>query len=239
MNRRNAAGYIVSPALDGGDAVIFVPGLGGRTKFVDRWNAPGWKPVIRRATWNQPLNLPPIDERGTSLASALTRAGSSNVILVGHSMGGLVCLEAARHLGQQLCGIVLMCQNPPHRTPLSELPNLPDQELAEQLDVPRHIVDHAPTLSEYARLWRSEYRLLNRYLEARPHPVLNVPMIAVGAADDPSSNNLQFLEGWNEYTTKRLSVQLIDGGHQMVEQLSPESLYEWVGEFSVEQRRTV
>jgi surfactin synthase thioesterase subunit len=228
---RKAPGYIVSPALNGDDAVLFVPGLGGRTRFVADWNAPGWEPVIRRATWNQPMNLPPLDERGSSLASLLARSGSPRVVLVGHSMGGLVCLEAARRIGSQLRGIVVMCQNPPHRTPLSKLVDLPDLELAEQIGgVPSHVLDNAAALSEYARLWRSEYRLLNRYLESDPRPVLNAPMVAVGATDDPSSNNAQFLEDWQEYTTGRLAVHMIDGGHQMVEQLSAESVHEWVRE---------
>lgn len=229
MDGKKAPGYIVRPALDDDDAVIFVPGLGGRTRFVDNWNAPGWEPVIRRATWNQPLNLPPLDERGSSLASLLAGTGTPHVILVGHSMGGLVCLEAAHRLGRRLRGIVVMCQNPPHRTPISELVNLPDLELAEQIGgVPPHVMNNAAVLSEFARLWRSEYRLLNRYLETNPRPVLHAPMIAVGATDDPSSNNMRFLEDWQEYTTDRLAVHMVDGGHQMVEQLSPESVYAWV-----------
>lgn len=237
MGGKKTPGYLISPALDGADAVIFVPGLGGRTRFVDNWNAPGWDPVIRRATWNQPLNLPPIDERGTSLASLLTGAGAASVILVGHSMGGLVCLEAAHRLGRQLRGIVIMCQNPPHRTPLSELVNLPDRELAEQIGgVPPHVMDNAAVLGEYARLWRWEYQLLNRYLESRPRPVLNAPMVAVGATDDPSSNNVQLLQDWQQYTTDRLAVHMAEGGHQMVEQLPPERLYGWVREVSADRR---
>ena len=232
--KKRAPGYVISPALDGDDAVIFVPGLGGRTKFVDNWNAPGWDPVIRRATWNRPMNVPPIEERGSSLASLLEQSGMPKVVLVGHSMGGLVSLEAARRIGQRLRGIVVMCQNPPHRTPLSKLVDLPDLELAEELGVPPHIKSHAAALSEYARLWRWEYQLLNQYLESEPRPVLNAPVVAAGATGDPSSSNVEFLRDWQEYTTGRLSVHMVDGGHQMVEQLSPESLYQWVREVSAE-----
>jgi surfactin synthase thioesterase subunit len=221
------ASYIVSPALDGDQAVIFVPGLGGRTKFVDQWNEPGREPVIRRANWSQPMSVSPIDERGAALASLVAHSGATDVVLVGHSMGGLVCLEAAKHLEQQLRGTVIMCQYPPHRTPLSPLAELPDRALAEEIEAPPHIVDTA-ALPEYARLWRSEYQLLNRYLESDPRPVLNAPMIAVGATDDASSSNIEYLNDWSHYTTEWLSVQMTDGGHQIVEQLPSETLHEWV-----------
>ncbi|MEU7747684.1 alpha/beta fold hydrolase [Nonomuraea sp. NPDC049158] len=227
MGGQESASYIVSPALDGGQAVIFVPGLGGRTKFVEWWNEPGREPVIRRANWSEPMKVPSVDERGAALAALVADSGATDVVLVGHSMGGLVCLEAAKHLERQLRGIVIMCQYPPHRTPLSPLAELPDRALAEELEAPSHIMDTA-ALPEYARLWRSEYQLLNRYLETDPHPMLNAPIIAVGAKDDASSWNTECLNDWSQYTREWLSVHMIDGGHQIVEQLPPETLHEWV-----------
>jgi surfactin synthase thioesterase subunit len=221
------ARYIVSPALDGDQAVIFVPGLGGRTKFVDRWNEPGGAPVIHRANWSEPMSVPSIDERGAALAALITHSGVTDVVLVGHSMGGLVCLEAGKRLEGRLRGTVLMCQYPPHRTPSSPLAELPDRALAEELEAPPHIRDTA-ALPEYARLWRSEYQLLNRYLESDPRPMLNAPIIAVGAADDASSWNTACLDDWSHYTTEWLSVHLIDGGHQIVEELPSETLRAWV-----------
>ena len=228
MGDQETASYIVSPALDGDQAVIFVPGLGGRTKFVDRWNEPGREPVIRRANWSEPMSLPSIDGRGAALASLIADSGATDVVLVGHSMGGLVCLEAAKHLEQRLRGIVIMCQYPPHRTPLSPLAELPDRALAEELDAPLHIMD-TTALPDYARLWRSEYRLLNRYLESDPRPMFNAPVIAVGATDDASSWSTECLDGWSQYTTEWVSVHMIEGGHQIVEQLPPQTLREWVG----------
>lgn len=227
MGGQESANYIVSPALDGGPAVIFVPGLGGRTKFVDQWNEPGRLPVIRRANWSEPMSVPSVDERGAALASLITTSGATDVVLVGHSMGGLVCLEAAKHLERQLRGTVIMCQYPPHRTPLSPLAELPDRALAEEIEAPRHIMDTA-ALPEYARLWRSEYHLLNRYLEADPRPMLHTPIIAVGATGDASSWDTECLNDWNQYTTDEVSVQMVEGGHQMVERLDPETLREWV-----------
>ncbi|SDL35912.1 thioesterase II family protein [Nonomuraea jiangxiensis] len=223
-----SSSYIISPALDGDEAVIFVPGLGGRTKFVDGWNEPGLEPVIHRANWSEPMNVPSIEERGAALSSLVARSGVTDVVLVGHSMGALVCLEAGKHLERRLRGTVVMCQYPPHRTPLSPLAELPDRALAEEIEAPPHILN-TTALSEYARLWRSEYRLLNRYLEADPRPLLDAPLIAVGATDDASSWNADSLNDWSQYTTEWLSVQMIAGGHQVVEQLPPETLREWVG----------
>lgn len=228
MGGQQPASYVVSPALDGDPAVIFVPGLGGRTRFVDGWNAPGREPVIRRADWSEPMRVPPVEERGTALASLVAHSGATEVVLVGHSMGGLVCLEAARHLGHRLRGLVVMCQYPPHRTPLSPLAELPDRALAEEIEAPPHIMDTV-ALPEYARRWRSEYRLLNRYLESDPRPVLNAPVIAVGARDDASSWNTEILHDWSEYTTEWLSVHMVDGGHQIVEDLPSETIREWAG----------
>jgi surfactin synthase thioesterase subunit len=231
VDTSKAPAYVVSPEPGDGDCVVFVPGLGGRTKFVAQWNVPGADPVIRKATWNRPLDLPPIDERGRSLAALLAGSAAPGVVLIGHSMGGLVCLEAARHLGDRLRGLVVLCQNPPHRTPFSELIDLPDRELAEQVGgVPPHVLDNEPVLGQYAALWRTEYRLLNAYLDADPRPVLDVPMVVVGALDDPSSNNRTFLEAWRKYTTGGLSVHLVPGGHQVVEDLAPETVRSWVDE---------
>ncbi|MGI5271587.1 alpha/beta fold hydrolase [Nonomuraea sp. CA-218870] len=227
MGGQESAHYLVSPPLGDDPAVIFVPGLGGRTKFVDRWNTPGQEPVIRRASWNDPMNVPGIDERGAALASLVTSSGAAQVVLVGHSMGGLVCLEAARHLGGRLRGTVIMCQYPPHRTPLSPLADLPDRALAEEIEAPPHIRD-TTALAAYARLWRSEYRLLNRYLESDPRPVLDAPMIAVGATGDASSWNPECLADWSRYTTGSLSVHLVEGGHQIVEELPADTLRAWV-----------
>ncbi|MET7336735.1 alpha/beta fold hydrolase [Nonomuraea sp. NPDC005650] len=221
------ANYIVSPALDADQAVIFVPGLGGGTKFVDQWNEPGREPVIRRANWSEPMSVPSVDERGAALASLVAGSGATEVVLVGHSMGALVCLEAAGHLERQLRGVIVMCQYPPHRTPLSPLAELPDRALAEEIEAPQHIMDTV-ALPEYARLWRSEYRLLNRYLESDPRPMLKAPIIAVGASDDASSWDTECLDDWSHYTTGSLSVHLIDGGHQVVERLPSETLREWV-----------
>ncbi|MEV0161696.1 thioesterase II family protein [Nonomuraea fuscirosea] len=230
MNAQEPANYVVSPPLDGGGAVVFVPGLGGRTKFVDRWNEPGRGPVIRRAVWSEPMNVPAVDERGAALASLIDRADASDVVLVGHSMGALVCLEAAGRLDRRVRGVVVMCQYPPHRTPVSPLAELPDGALAAELDAPPHIADTA-ALPEYARLWRSEYRLLNRYLESYPRPMVNAPIVAVGAKDDASSWSSENLDEWHSYTTERLSVHMVAGGHQMVEELPSETLREWLSTF--------
>ncbi|MFI6291269.1 thioesterase II family protein [Nonomuraea sp. NPDC050790] len=227
MGGQESANYTVYPALDGGPAVVFVPGLGGRTKFVDQWNEAGQEPVIRRATWSEPMSVPAVDERGAALAALIDGSGAGEVVLVGHSMGGLVCLEAGRHLERRLRGVVVMCQYPPHRTPLSPLAELPDRALAEEIEAPRHIADTA-ALPEYARLWRSEYHLLNRYLEADPRPVLQAPIIAVGAKDDASSWDAACLEDWGRYTTEGATVHLVEGGHQMVEDLDPATLREWI-----------
>ncbi|NUT10495.1 MAG: alpha/beta fold hydrolase [Nonomuraea sp.] len=225
------ANYVVSPAFDTSDAVVFVPGLGGRTKFVDRWNEPGLSPVIRRANWSEPMRVPSVDERGAALASLIEAADVAGVVLVGHSMGALVCLEAGRRLGGRLRGVVVMCQYPPHRTPLSPLAQLPDRALAEEIEAPPHIVGTA-ALADYARLWRSEYHLLNRYLESDPRPVLDAPIVAVGARDDASSWNAECLGDWSRYTTGRLSVHLVDGGHQVVEEVAAATLRGWIAELT-------
>ncbi|GAA1675109.1 alpha/beta fold hydrolase [Nonomuraea maheshkhaliensis] len=231
MAAQEPANYVVSPPLDDDGGVVFVPGLGGRTKFVDRWNEPGLEPVVRRAVWSEPMNVPSVDSRGAALASLVDRSGVADVVLVGHSMGALVCLEAAARLDGRVRGVVVMCQYPPHRTPVSPLAELPDRALAAELDAPPHIADTA-ALAEYARLWRSEYRLLNRYLESDPRPTLNAPIVAVGAKDDASSWSSESLDEWHSYTTRWLSVHMVAGGHQMVEELPSETLREWLSAFS-------
>lgn len=230
MRGRDTPGYVVSPTLtDCAEAVVFVPGLGGRTRFVERWNEPGRSSIVRRADWSRPMSVPPIDERGAALASLVEESGVTDVVLIGHSMGGLVCLEAGSRLGNRLRGAVIMCQYPPHRTPLSALAELPDRALAEELDAPAHI-RHTAALQEYARLWRAEYHLLNAYLESDPRPLLTAPVIVVGARDDESAHDTECLGDWGQYTTGPLSVRTVDGGHQVVEELPAETLHSWLAE---------
>jgi pimeloyl-ACP methyl ester carboxylesterase len=103
----------------GDTAVVFLHGIGGGKEIwqaqLDGFAAQGYHAVA----WDMPgYGMSPMVPHYSfaTFAAALSRALDSlaarRVVLVGHSMGGMVALEAAVRFPQRLAALVLACTSP-------------------------------------------------------------------------------------------------------------------------------
>ncbi len=123
--RQKAAESITTvSSADGSPIAYGVEGQGNLTiVFIHCWtcNHTFWKPQIdyfsrtNRVIWldlaghgqsGSTRNNYTMQSFGEDVAAVVNRAGGDHVILVGHSMGGPVAIEAAKLLGERVVGIV-------------------------------------------------------------------------------------------------------------------------------------
>jgi pimeloyl-ACP methyl ester carboxylesterase len=98
----------VSAATAGWSGLL--PLLAPRGWRVLAWDMPGYgaSPVI------EPYDFPAL---AAALGRMLNAAGVERAVLLGHSMGGMVALEAAASLAQRVRGLVLACATPAFGAP--------------------------------------------------------------------------------------------------------------------------
>jgi len=218
--------YVLRPApVAPSGAVVFIPGLGNRTSMV-----PGWKDAglpVTALVRRRPQDDLDLTERGAEIARLIADAGLDEVTLLGHSLGGLVAFETARHLADRVARVVVVAQYPPHvmhrytdeEIEASALPEL-EAGLAPELREVPDFVDVARSI------WRSDLRAVARY---RTDATISVPLRAVGARSDGKSREGPLLAEWARYTERPVETVVVDGGHNDIETLSASGLRTWMG----------
>lgn len=214
------AQYALRPATFGvPEPVIYIPGVGGRWNVVTRWAVDGCTRPVSAAVRKQPIDPLSIAERGAELAAALREQDGQNTILVGHSLGALIAFEAAIRLPGCVKALVALAQYPPHamtrysQRDLEELSVLTELEAAVPADLAQ-----APDFLEVMReVWREDYRAAEEY-EANDR--VSVPIVSIGAANDPKSSDLGILGEWDRYCDDKVNATVVPGRHNFVEALS-------------------
>ncbi|WDZ85826.1 thioesterase II family protein [Micromonospora cathayae] len=159
-----------------------------------------------------------IPELARDTLITLDRVGAGPVVLLGHSMGGLVALETAHLLsrdGRPPAALVVTGCAPPH-TPRTDLPDtFDDDALADWL---RHSGGTAAEVLDEPQLLRLILPALRADLAAivgyRPaaRPPLTCPIIAMAGTGERTLDRAT-LAGWREYTTGPCHLHAYRGGH--------------------------
>jgi 3-oxoadipate enol-lactonase len=157
LTRASESTRATTPAFltrgDGGTAVFLLHGIGGGKAFWERqldalaesgyravaWDMPGYG----ESAAAEPYTLP---ELARALERLIDDIAASRVVLLGHSMGGMVALEAWAAFPRKIAALILACTSPAFGKPDGAW----QQEFLRQrlgpLDQGRSMADLAPRL---------------------------------------------------------------------------------------------
>jgi len=142
-------------------------------------------------------------------------------VFFGHSLGGLIAFELARHLrdrslalpehliisGKQALGVT------PRRKPIC---NLPDEEFIIELEkyagTPKEILASKELMQLLLPMLRADVTLFDLYKKRDPQPPLSCPITVLGADDDPFVAT-EDLPGWKSQTSSDFDLRILSGDH--------------------------
>ncbi|MEV7096293.1 alpha/beta fold hydrolase [Amycolatopsis sp. NPDC051045] len=207
---------------------VFAPFGGGSAYAVTEWAGhlvqPGESAVAIQYPGRGPRHLEPnatvLQTLAADCAAAVRACCRGPLVLVGHSLGGVLGYELAialEDLGADVELLVTSAARPPDGQRLNTgtvLGMSRDDWLAEvaaggQLDV------SGPGLADVADLMipvlRADYLLLARYVPDGRRPV-RADLLALGGAADPWVRQAH-LDAWAGWTTGSFASRVFDGGH--------------------------
>lgn len=138
----------------------------------------------------------------------------------GHSLGGLVAFELARHLRQnglpQPSAIFISACGAPHipdtQPPIHALPKSGFINSLKRLNgIPNEIINNTEVLDLFLPTVRADLELIERYEHKTDRP-LDVPILALGGLDDHRISR-ERLEGWADHTSTGFRSTYFPGDH--------------------------
>lgn len=153
------------------------------------------------------------------LAAELAPGLGEAVVLFGHSMGATLALEVARELrfthGVRLRYLAVSGQPAPGTPRRRALHGLDDAELAEMSrglgGTDLRIAGRPDLWAVLAPILRADLRLVETH-EVGLTPVMDCPVVAYGARDDPDTVP-ELLAGWRALGTAGFATQIFPGDH--------------------------
>ena len=146
---------------------------------------------------------------------------SGSYVLHGHCMGALLAFEAIKLIeasGRPLPRFMVVSGRnaPRHVTDwLRRLPGLNDRSLFKELQelggVPRGL--SFAMAQNFLTVLRNDQRMFSDYDPGETR--INVPILALAGRDDKMTNAAALAE-WQDYTSKPLSIQWLDGQHYFI-----------------------
>lgn len=139
--------------------------------------------------------------------------------LFGHSMGGLIAYELARHLRAQHLPMpsqlfISACGTPQLTDSTPKIHSLPDDQFLNEFDqldgIPREM-QNPEVLRLLLPIFRADMQLLEDYAYYSGAP-LDLPIVAFGALDD-SRVSRERIEGWASHTSGGFEARYFSGGH--------------------------
>jgi surfactin synthase thioesterase subunit len=138
----------------------------------------------------------------------------------GHSMGGKICFELARHLRRQnkrgpFHLLVSGCRAPqiPNDDPATY--NLPHPRFIEEVKqlngTPPELFDYPELLELMIPVLRADFEMVQTYTY-QVEPPLDIPITAFGGSEDVDVTR-EHLEKWAEQTSSSFSLEILPGDH--------------------------
>jgi medium-chain acyl-[acyl-carrier-protein] hydrolase len=165
-----------------------------------------------------------------AMAEALANALDRPFALFGHSMGGLIAYELARHLQQRYKVtpnhlFVSACRAPETPDPI-HWHVLNDEDLMAELrqapGFPVEILEHAELMQVLLPIVRADSAVTETYVY-RPAEPLSFPLTAFASEKDELIS-LADIEPWRNHTRAAYDLKLIDGHHLFIKQQAPQMI---------------
>ncbi|MEB3214879.1 MAG: thioesterase II family protein [Nostocales cyanobacterium 94392] len=138
----------------------------------------------------------------------------------GHSMGGLLSFELARHLrkeyGKQPVHLFVSASRAPHvLSPKPPIHALPETEFLEELcrlnGTPASVLENTELMQILIPILRADFTVLETYVYTQ-EPPLECPIAAFGGLEDQEVT-LEELKGWRSQTQSSFKLQMFSGDH--------------------------
>ncbi|MGX7829468.1 thioesterase II family protein [Actinokineospora sp. 24-640] len=208
--------------------LVCLPPAGGSSATVKPWRRalpPEFtvQPVDLPGRGTRRAEPPPASLEAAAAAVAETAAGPDPYALVGHSLGGLLAFEAARHLDTRpdLPGprfVVLAGARPPHRSSAAVFAPLlggDDDELLAalcRLGAANPSLATSPLRALFLPALRADLRLIADYHPDPAAAPVGADLVAWNAIGDPLAPP-ELGREWAGYTAGRFSAHAFDGDH--------------------------
>lgn len=175
---------------------------------------------VRRLKEPPYRHLKPLVE---AIAGTISSVLNKPFTFFGHSMGGLISFELARHLrregGPQPVHLFVSGLRAP-QLPDSDPPfhDLPEPEFLEELrqlrGTPDEIFDHPEMIQIITPVLRADFSVCQTYVYT-PEPPLDCPITAFGGVSDPETSDGRLL-AWQVQTTSSFTMRMFPGDHFFV-----------------------
>ncbi|MBO4209654.1 thioesterase II family protein [Micromonospora echinofusca] len=160
-----------------------------------------------------------LHELADQMAAEIDRYATGALVLVGHSLGGLLCFELAHRLtraGRHVALLVISSAQPTASTTLSAA-EISARDVAQWVDVLRaenaitdEVLDNPEMLRLAIQVIRADTLLVAGHVGS-PQP-LRCPMLVVGGDADPDIT-AEHLRGWSDLTLGPATTVLLPGDH--------------------------
>jgi surfactin synthase thioesterase subunit len=165
-----------------------------------------------------------------AMAEALASAFDRPFALFGHSMGGLIAYELARHLQHRYKVtpshlFVSACRAPEVPDPIHwHLLNDPELmgELRKSRGFPAEILEHAELMQVLLPIIRADSAVTETYVYRQAEP-LRFPLTAFASEQDELIS-MAAVEPWRKYTSAAFDLKLVDGHHLFIQQQAPQMI---------------
>jgi medium-chain acyl-[acyl-carrier-protein] hydrolase len=208
-----------------GVALVCLPFAGGAATAYRDWERrvpPGIEPLPvelpgRGTRFSEPAfrDLPSLVEAlGEAVLEALPPP--RKIALFGHSMGAAVAVESARWLVREGCSpvAVVVSGRAPQR-PTPPLHRASDADLVAALrafgGTPEAVLASGELLRLMLPVLRADFEVVATH-NLSPDPPLDVPLLALGGADDPAMTP-EDGSRWRAFTARAFAERTFPGGH--------------------------
>ncbi|MFI5727010.1 alpha/beta fold hydrolase [Streptomyces cyaneofuscatus] len=204
-----------------------LPYAGSSARIYAPWQdeLPSWVTLVplelpgRGARWSESAKSD-LSELLDDLARRVEQAGHAPYAIFGHSFGGVLAFELARHLRMRGFPaprrlLVSGCPAPHLAVPDESSHDLPTEEFVHRLrqlsGTPEELLENDELMELYIPVIRADYTILDHYKPSRAEP-LGCGITAFYGRDDEDADRAA-VEAWDPYSDRDFAVEEIAGDH--------------------------